>query len=61
MANYSETASVLARWRAVERELAEAEDGSPEMEQLQAEAARLRDEVRRLTNPEATAAAVNPG
>jgi len=39
---------VLAMWRDVERELEAAEAGSPEAEHLQAEAARLRDEYRRL-------------
>ena len=40
---------VLALWRDVERDLAAAEPGSPEAEALQSEAARLRDEHRRLT------------
>ena len=40
---------VLALWREVERDLAAAEPGSPEAEALQSEAARLRDEHRRLT------------
>lgn len=39
---------VLALWRAVERELEATAQGSPEAEQLQAEAARLRDEYQQL-------------
>jgi hypothetical protein len=50
MANYNETAAVLAEWREVERRLEEAAEGTPEAEHLQAEAARLRDEIRRLTS-----------
>ena len=55
VANYMETADVLARWREVERRLEAAQDGTPEAELLQAEAAALREEMRRLTesNPEA--------
>jgi hypothetical protein len=49
MANYIETADVLARWRDVERRLEQAEPGTPEAERLQAEAAGLRDEMRRAT------------
>jgi hypothetical protein len=51
MANYTQTADVLARWREVERQLELVEDGSPEAEQLQAEAAALREEMRRATEP----------
>jgi hypothetical protein len=40
---------VLAMWRAVERELATVRPGSPDAEELQAEAARLRAEHQRLT------------
>jgi hypothetical protein len=40
--------AVLARWREVERELAEAAPGSREEERLQAEAAALRDEYQRV-------------
>ena len=39
---------VLEMWRAIERDLQKAPDGSPEAEDLQAEAARLRDEYQRL-------------
>jgi chemotaxis regulatin CheY-phosphate phosphatase CheZ len=39
---------VLALWRAVERQLEATAQGSPEAEQLQAEAARLRDEYQHL-------------
>jgi hypothetical protein len=39
---------VLAAWRDVERQLAGLADGSPEAEDLQADAARLRDEYLRL-------------
>jgi hypothetical protein len=39
---------VLQMWRAVERDLQHAPEGSPEAEALQADAARLRDEYRRL-------------
>jgi hypothetical protein len=39
---------VMAMWRDIERELEAAEIGSPEAEHLQLEAARLRDEYRRL-------------
>jgi hypothetical protein len=58
MANYMQTADVLARWREVERQLKEVQDGSPEAEELQAQAAALREEMRRLTeaNPEAAPA-----
>ncbi len=35
MANYMQTAGVLARWRDVERQLEEAQDGTPEAELLQ--------------------------
>ncbi len=49
MANYMQTADVLARWRDVERRLADVQDGTPEAEELQAEALTLREEMRRLT------------
>jgi hypothetical protein len=39
---------VLAAWRDVERQLEALADGSPEAEDLQADAARLRDEYQRL-------------
>jgi hypothetical protein len=39
---------VLAKWREVERQLAEVPVDSPEAEVLQAEAARLRDEYQAL-------------
>jgi len=42
-----EAESVLEVWRAVERALDEAEPGSQEAEELQAEALRLRDEYQR--------------
>jgi hypothetical protein len=54
MANHSETAAVLAEWRRVERLLDAAVDGTPEAEDLQAEAARLRDEIRELTTQQPT-------
>ena len=41
---------VLAMWRDVERDLQATEPGSHEAESLQAEAARLRDEYKRLTD-----------
>ena len=49
MANFIQTADVLARWRDVERRLEQAEPGTLKAEQLQAEAAELRDEMRRAT------------
>lgn len=49
MANYIETADILARWRDVERRLEQVQEGTPEAEELQAEAAALRDEMRRMT------------
>ena len=57
MANQSDTAAVLAEWRDVERRLAAAVDGTLEAEHLQAEAARLRDEIRELTTPQPTLSA----
>ena len=39
---------VLAKWREVERQLADTPGHSPEAEVLQAEAARLRDEYQAL-------------
>ena len=42
---------ILANWRDVERRLADAEPGTPQVEWLQAEAARLRDEYRALLDP----------
>jgi hypothetical protein len=54
MANHVQTASLLARWREVERQLDEVIPGTPEEEDLQAEAAALRQEVERLTRPNAT-------
>jgi hypothetical protein len=51
MANLNDTAAVLAEWRGVERQLDAAVEGTPEAEHLQAEAARLRDEIRELTTP----------
>jgi hypothetical protein len=39
---------VLAMWREVERDLGAAVPGSPDAEELQAEAVRLRDEYQRL-------------
>lgn len=46
---YQRTAEViLARWREVERQLAEAPAGAPEAEWLQAEASRLRHEYHDL-------------
>jgi hypothetical protein len=58
MANYMQTADVLARWREVERRLEEVQEGTPEAEDLQAQAAALREEMRRLTesSPEAAPA-----
>ena len=49
MPHHSEAALVLDRWRDVERQLAGVRPGSSEVEELQAEAARLRDEYQRLT------------
>jgi hypothetical protein len=43
-----EAVIVLSMWREVERELEQADEGSPEAEVLQADAARLRDEYQRL-------------
>ena len=56
MANYTQAADVLARWRDVERELEAVEPGTPEAELLQSEAAALRQEMRRITAtyPDAT-------
>jgi hypothetical protein len=45
----SEAALVLDRWRDVERQLAGVRPGSSEVEELQAEVVRLRDEYQRLT------------
>jgi hypothetical protein len=58
MANYIQAADVLARWREVERRLEQVQDGTPEAEELQAQAAALREEMRRLTEstPEAALA-----
>lgn len=57
MANYMQAADILARWREVERRLDEVQDGTPEAEELQAQAADLREEMRRLTEtPEAAPA-----
>jgi hypothetical protein len=39
---------VLAMWREIERDLAKAQPGSDEEDQLHAEAMRLRDEYQRL-------------
>jgi hypothetical protein len=39
--------AVLADWRAVEREMEQAEPGSPEHDRLSADVTRLRDEYRR--------------
>jgi chemotaxis regulatin CheY-phosphate phosphatase CheZ len=39
---------VLSRWRAVERDLAEVDAGTPESDDLRAEAIRLRDEYQEL-------------
>lgn len=49
MTHQSEAALVLERWRYVERQLAGFRPGSSEVEELEAEAARLRDEYQRLT------------
>ena len=49
MSHQSEAALVLERWRDVERQLAGVRPGSSEVEELQAEAARLRDEYQQLT------------
>ena len=43
---YREAEAILARWREVERLLANAPEGSDEASDLQAEAARLRDQLR---------------
>jgi hypothetical protein len=56
MANYMQTADVLARWREIERRLEEVQDGTPEAEELQALAAALREEMRRLTQADPEAA-----
>ena len=61
MAGYQETAAVLARWREIERQLEQVMEGSPEAEHLQSEAARLRDEIRRLTTPAARAEGLAEG
>lgn len=49
MANFHETADALARWRDAERRLDDAPPGTAEAEELQAEAAALRDQYKRLT------------
>ena len=46
---YREAESILARWREVERLLVDAPEGSEEAADLQAEAARLRDQLRATT------------
>ena len=46
---YREAQSILARWREVERLLAIAPEGSDEAADLQAEAARLREDLRSTT------------
>jgi hypothetical protein len=56
MPHYSEATQVLDRWRDVERQLAGFRPGSAEVEELEAEAARLRDEYQRLA-----AAQTQPG
>ena len=43
-----EAEAVLAMWREIERSLADAEPGSPEVERLQSDAMLLRDEYQRL-------------
>ena len=50
MTHRSEAALVLDRLRDVERQLAGFRPWSSEVEELQAEAARLRDEYQRLTS-----------
>jgi hypothetical protein len=42
--------AVLAKWRDVDRALAEAAEGSSEAKRLREEAARLRDEYQRLVS-----------
>jgi hypothetical protein len=44
----AEARIVLDMWRDIERQLKDAAPGSPELEHLQSEAARLRDEYQRL-------------
>jgi hypothetical protein len=50
---YEDAATILARWREVERLLESADSGSDEAEELAAEAAALRERLRRATEPEA--------
>jgi hypothetical protein len=48
---HTDIATALAQWREIERRLQDVDDGTPEAEQLQAEAAELRELVQRLTSP----------
>ena len=48
MASFRSADSILATWRQVERELAEAEPGSASFERLASDAAKLRDEYQLL-------------
>ena len=52
---HTDIATALAQWREIERRLQDVDDGTPEAEQLQAEAAELRELVQRLTSPPTTA------
>ena len=47
-----DAASILARWREVERLLESATPDSDQAEELRAEAASLRERLRHLTEPE---------
>ena len=48
MPHRQQAAAVLSMWREVEREISAAAPGSPELEGLTADAARLRDEYQQL-------------
>jgi hypothetical protein len=47
---HTDIATALAAWREIERRLEDVDDGTPEAELLQAEAAELRELVQRLTS-----------
>ena len=48
---HTDIATALAEWREIERRLQDVDDGTPEAEQLQAEASELRALVQRLSSP----------
>ena len=61
MANFHETAEALARWRDAERRLDDVPPETAEAEELQAEAAAMRDQYKRLTEAPAAIDSVTQG